>query len=58
MMRAAIGTLATPAKNPPMPTSTKALGSVTMWGKNLWQTLPIRPAEHGTYEEGRGEDAA
>jgi len=43
MMIEAIGTLATPAKNPPMPTRTKALGWMTQPGASLCPRKPKAP---------------
>ena len=39
MMIEAIGVLATPEKNPPMPTSTKHAGFSSIDGKNDWILL-------------------
>ena len=42
------GVLETPAKKPPMPTSTNAAGSIWAFGHPVGQELPAGSAEHAT----------
>ena len=52
------GVFETPAKKPPMPTSTNAAGLIWAVGKNRGQELPVGPAEHPADEHRRAEHAA
>ena len=52
------GVLETPAKKPPMPTSTNAAGSMWAPGHPVVQELAAGPAEHAADQHRRAEHAA